>query len=404
MRKKIATIAISLIAAVTAACGSKEEAAAEKVPTVQGVKVETVKSTAVEDFYEAVGTVRSKTTSVLSSKVVGNVVAVHVREGERVRAGQRLIEIDDRDAAAQLRKAQAGGREAEDALPEVDSAIRAAASAQAAAEANKALATSTFNRYKALLERRSVSQQEFDEVQARYKAATAEADRANQIYQSLLAKKNQVLARMDQAKADVASAQVSLGYARVTSPIVGIVTAKQAEVGVLATPGVPLITIEDDTRYRLEAAVEESQIGKIRLGEQARVQIDALGSGELTGRVAEIVPAADPASRSYTVKIDLPAEAGKDGARPMLRSGLYGKVRFVTGQKQTITVPQQAIIQRGQLVGVYVVDQSSIARLRLIKTGKQYGDRVEMLSGINDGDRIIVEKVEAVSDGMMVRE
>jgi RND family efflux transporter MFP subunit len=403
MKKEIAIIAISLIAAVAAACGTEEQAA-DQIPTVTGVKVETVKSSAVEDIYEAVGTVRSKTTSVLSSKVVGHITAVRVREGDRVRAGQLLIEIDDRDTVAQLRKAQAGTREAENARHEIESAIRAAEAAQTAAEANQALAASTYTRFQALLQRRSVSQQEFDEVQAKYKAATAEAERAQQILASLHAKSNQVLARMDQARADVASAQVYVGYARVTSPMNGIVTAKQADIGVLAAPGVPLITIEDDSHYRLEAAVEESQIGQIRPGDQAHVRIDALGSTELVGRVAEIVPAADPASRSFTVKIEWPAETGQTGARPMLRSGLYGKVRFTVGHKPAITIPQTVIIERGQLVGVYVVDQSNIARWRLIKTGKHYGDRVEILAGIKDGDRIVVENVGAVSDGVMIRE
>lgn len=403
MKKKLAIITLSLIAALSISCGEKPEAEAT-IPTVTGVKIETVRPAAVEDAYEAVGTVRSKTTSVLSSKVVGHITAVHVREGDRVRAGQLLIEIDDRDTLAQLRKAQAGTREAENARQEIESAIRAAESAKAAAEANQALAASTYTRFQALLQRRSVSQQEFDEVQAKYKAATAEAERAQQILASLHAKSHQVLARMDQARADVASAQVYVGYGRITSPMAGVVTAKPAEVGVLAAPGVPLITIEDDAHYRLEAAVEESQIGKIHLGDQVRVRIDALGQGEIAGRVAEIVPAADPASRSYTVKIELPVETGRTGARPMLRSGLYGKARFSVGQKPAITIPQKAVIERGQLVGVYVVDPSNIARLRLIKTGKQYGDRVEVLSGINDGDRIIVGNVEVVSDGVMIRE
>jgi multidrug efflux pump subunit AcrA (membrane-fusion protein) len=399
MKRKIAIITISLVAVMTASCGKNEEAAAEKLPTVQGVKVETVKASPIEDFYEAVGTVRSKTSSVLSSRVMGNVIAVHVREGDRVRAGQLLVEVDSRDTQAQLGKAQAGLREAENALDEVERAIRAADSAKSAAEANKALATSTFNRYQALRERQSVSAQEFDEVQAKYKAATAEADRANEMRASLVAKKNQALARIDQAKADVATAQVYVGYARVTSPINGIVTAKQADVGVLAAPGVPLITVEDDARYRLEAAVEESQIGKIHQGDSTQVKIDALAEQVLVGRVAEIVPASDPASRSYTVKIDLPTEATVP-----FRSGLFGKARFLIGQKQAVTIPRQAVVERGQLVGVYVVDQSGIARLRLIKTGKHYGDQVEVLSGLNDGERIAVENVAAVSDGVRIRE
>ena len=402
MRTKFAIIAISVIAAVAASCRGKDEAAAEKAPTVTGVKLQTVRAAPVDDLYEATGTVRSRTTSVLSSKVMGTVRAVHVREGDRVRAGQVLVEIDDRDLAAGLRKAQAGLREAENALDEVERAIAAAQSATAAAEANQALAASTFARYRALRERRSVSQQEFDEVQARYKAATAEAERAGQMLASLRAKKNQVLARIDQARADIAAAQVTVGYARVVAPINGIVTDKHAEVGMLAVPGAPLVTVEDDAHYRLEVTVEESSVGKIHPGDPAQVVIDAFGDRELTGRVAEIVPAADPASRSYTVKIDLPMEGGKDGTPSLLRSGLYGRARFTVGQKQTLLIPQRAIVHRGQLIGVYVLDESNIARLRLIKTGKPYGERIEVIAGLSEGERIVVEKVGAISDGTRI--
>lgn len=402
MRTTSALIAIGVIALAATSCGEKKEAAAEKVPTVTGVRLQTVTAVPVEDFYEAAGTVRSRTTSVLSSKAMGTVRAVFVREGDRVRAGQVLVEIDDRDLVAGLRKAQAGLREAENALDEMERAIAAAESAKAAAEANRTLAASTFARYRALLERRSVSQQEFDEVQARYKAATAEAERESQMLASLQAKKNQVLARMDHARADIAAAQVMVGYARVTSPINGIVTAKQAEVGMLAAPGVPLVTVEDDAHYRLEVTVEESQIGTIHPSDPVRVVIDTLGDRELTGRVAEIVPAADPASRTFTVKIDLPMEGGKDGARPILRSGLYGKARFTVGRKQALLIPRQAIVERGQLIGVYVVDESRIARLRLIKPGKPYGDRLEVVAGLNEGERIVVENVGTISDGTRI--
>src|SRR5512139_1404907 len=108
MRKRWIVICIVFFAILTTSCGKKEEAAIEKPTTVQGVKIETIKSSPVTEDYEAVGTVRSRTTTVLSSKTVGNILAVHVREGDRVRIGQLLIEIDDRDARAQLQKAQAG--------------------------------------------------------------------------------------------------------------------------------------------------------------------------------------------------------------------------------------------------------------------------------------------------------
>jgi len=386
---------ILLLAVMITSCGKKEEVALEKPATVQGVKIETVKSTPVSEDYEAVGTVRSKTTTVLSSKTMGNILAVPIREGDRVRTGQLLIEIDDRDTKAQLQKAQAGLREVQAAQEEIEQTIRAAESARDAAEAGRSLALATFTRYKSLLDEKSVSRQEFDEVQAKLKVAEAEVDRANRMLQALLAKKNQVHSKQEQVRADITSAQVYVGYGRILSPMDGIVISKQAEIGLLATPGVPLLTIEDNSHYRLEVSAEDSMLRKIRLGTPVQVSIDALGPQEVSSRVSEIVPASDPGSRSSTVKIDL--------SQPGLRSGLYGKARFSVGQKQAIQVPQKAILQRGQLVGVFIVDPSDVVRLRLIQAGKTYGDRTEVLSGINDGDRIIVEGLEKVKEGDRVQ-
>jgi RND family efflux transporter MFP subunit len=402
MRKRITWILIGLVAFGMAACGKKEETAPEKIRTVRGPKVEAVQTSQMEEVYEAVGTVRSKMASVLSSRITGQILAVHIREGDRVQAGQLLMEIDSREAAARLQKAQAGAREAQEMLEEVERNIQAAESAKRAAEANKTLAISTFNRYKTLLERRSVSPQEFEEVQARHQAAIAEADRAEENHRAILAKKEQVLARMEQAKAEVNQAQIAVGYAQIVSPIDGLVTAKQAEVGTLATPGLPLATVEDDTRYRLEAVVEESQIGKIRAGTTVRVGIDALGPMEWLGRVVEIGPATDPASRSSIVKVDLPQQADRARGRQILRSGLFGKALFSIGQRPALTVSEKAVMVRGQLQEIYVLDKENIARLRLIKTGKPYGQRVEILAGLREGERIVAEGVEAVSEGSRV--
>jgi multidrug efflux system membrane fusion protein len=402
MKKNLSLFLALILIIGVSACGKKEEKTPEKVAVVTGVRVETVKASTQEDVYEAVATVRSKTTSVLSSRIMGTIVAIHVKEGDRVQPGQLLVEIDNRDAAAQLKKAQAGLREAEEMLQETERMIQANESAKTAAEAEQSLAASTFNRYQALLERKSVSQQEFDEAQARYRGKTAEVERTKEMVRSMQARREQVLARIDQAKAEISQAQISVGYGRIQSPLQGIVTQKQAELGILAAPGTPLLTLEDDARYRLEAAVEESRLGKIRLGDSVRVSIEALGDQEWTGRVGEIQPTADPASRSSLVKIDLPESLIKKAPGGILRSGLYGKARFVVGKKGILTIPHKAVFQRGQLVQVFVVDSSQIARLRLIKTGKIYGDRIELLSGLGEGEKIVVEGGERVNDGNRV--
>jgi len=392
-------IAMILLVFFATGCGRKEGGVSEKPSTIQGAKIETVRLSPVKEEYEAVGTVRSKTTSILSSKTVGNILAVHVREGDRVQTGQLLIEIDDRDSRSQLQKAEAGLREVLEGLEEVGQNVHAAEAAKAAAEAGKSLAMVTFSRYKALLEQKSASQQEFDEVQAKMKIAEAEADRAGRMLQAVMAKKSQMLAKVEQAKADVTRAQIDVGYSRITSPMDGVVVSKQADIGLLAAPGVPLLTVEDNSRYRLEVSVEDSVLGKIRLETPCQISIDAVGPEEFSRRVTEIVPASDPGSRSSTVKIDLLDVKGSTGSRAVLRSGLYGKARFPIGQKQILQVPLKAILQRGQLISIFVVDSSQILHLRLVKTGKQYGDRWEVLSGLNDGDRIVVEGIERIKEG-----
>lgn len=403
MRRLITFSFLIGMMAMAAACARKEEIpAAEKKPAVRGVQVDTAQASAVEDLYEAVGTVRSKTGTVISSRIMGTVLKIHVREGDLVRPGQLLVELDDRDAAAHLRKARAGLKEAEDMLAEAEQNIRAAESTRVAADAEKNLAASTFKRYRALYERKSVSLQEFEEVQARFQAKNAEAERAKENLKSLLARKGQAQARIEQARAETAQAQLSQGYTRIHAPIQGIVTAKSVEVGVLAAPGAPLFSIEDNTRYRLEVNVEESLLGRIRLDQPVRVRIDAFGAEEKTGRVAEIGPTADPASRSAVIKIDLPPELSKPGAR-VLRSGFFGRAYFPTGARQVVTLPRKAILLRGQLQGIFVLDPASIARLRLIRTGRSYGERIEVLSGLNPGEKVIVGGIERVVDGSHIQ-
>ena len=396
--KSIAAITFVVMLLFSISCTRKPETT-QTMGVVEGAKIETVQPTSVDDYYEAVGTVRAKTSSVVAARIMGSIVALHVREGDTVRAGQTLIEIENREAGIQVQKSQAGVREAQQGLDEVDRNIRAAESAREAALANERLASSTFKRYQTLFDRHSVSPQEFDEVRAKLEVASAERERADKLLQAVHAKQNQALARIDQAKADVSNARVYVGYAKLSSPINGIVVSKQTDVGYMATPGTPLLTIENNSKYQLEVSVEESQLGTIHLHDQAQLEIEAVGSKELTGSVEEIVPAADPNSRSYIVKVGLPSVSGTQ-----FRSGLYGKARFVSGARQSLAIPKKAITQRGQLTSIFVVDQSGLARLRLIKTGKVLGELVEVLSGLNAGEQIVTEGPATIQDGTRVRE
>jgi multidrug efflux pump subunit AcrA (membrane-fusion protein) len=382
----------------TANCGKKSEPETRLAPpaTVQNVPIAKVTKSSIEDFYEATGTVKAKRTTQVSANMMGRIVSFPFTEGDTVSRGQVLVEIDNRESQTQLQKAQAGLREAQAALVEIDRSVEAANAGVRTAEANKQLAEKTFARFKELYERKSASAQEFDEAQSRLRAATSELERARANVRTILSKKQQISARIEQAKADIAGTKVYEGYGRIVSPVAGIIVKKFAEPGAIASPGVPLLSIEDNSQYLLEAAVEESRSKLIQIGNRVQVRIDAVGQGEFFGTVAEILPSADAASRSYTVKIALPAN-------PLLKSGLYGLARFPVSGKEAITVSQTAIVQRGQLSGVYVVTPDGIAQFRIVTTGKTADGTVEILSGLSEGDEFVSADVNRVGEGAKVR-
>lgn len=400
MKKKFILILVVTISLFSLAnCGKKEESEKKtETPLAEPLNVPTAKVTlgSMEDFYEATGTVKAKTTTQVAANMMGRILSIPVSEGSSVSRGQVLVEIDNRESQPQIQKAQAGIKEAQAALIEIDKSVEIAKAAIKTAEANKVLAEKTFARFKELYERKSASGQEFDEAQSRLKMATSEVERAKANIPAILSKKEQINAKIQQAKADIAGINVQQSYSKITSPVSGIIVKKFAENGAIASPGMPLLSIEDNSQYRLEAAVEESQSKLMQIGKRVNVKIDALGEGEIFGVVSEILPSADAASRSYTVKIDLPTS-------PLLRTGLYGLARFPIAGKSAIMIPQTAIVQRGQLSGVFVISPDGIAQLRVVTIGKTADGLVEVLSGLSEGDEFVSADIHRVNDGVKVR-
>jgi RND family efflux transporter MFP subunit len=236
-------------------------------------------------------------------------------------------------------------------------------------------------RYRMLYDKKSVSPHEYDEVKARLAAAKARRDAAH--------------ANSEQAEAAVAEANTAVGFTRIRAPFDGLVVAKLIDPGAMAAPGVPLLIIEDPRRFRLEVTVDESQIAAVRPGAEVPVTLDSLGSQVITGKVAQIVPAADPASRTFTVKIDLPSN-------PQVRSGIFGRAGFPLGERQSMRVPQTALLHRGQLDAVYVVGKDEVASLRYVTLGKAGGNDVEVLSGLDSGERIVAQAGDRELSGKRV--
>jgi RND family efflux transporter MFP subunit len=361
-----------------ASCGGEpaRRAAQPQAPPIQ-VQVAAVSTVDWNASYEATGTVRARTTATISSKVMGYVQQVSVQVGDHVDQGQLLITLDARDLDAALRQAEAGRASVESAIPELENAT-------AAAKANLDLAQATFKRMEELAAKKSISNQEFDEASARLKSAQANYDMAR-------SRRTQLTSRMAQAEQEVRTAGIMRDYAKLAAPFAGVVISKTVEPGNLATPGAPLLTIEQDGLYRLEASVDESKLASLRVGQAVEAVIE---DRKLSARVSEIVPSVDAASRTYTVKLDLPAMA-------QLRTGMFGRAFFPLGAQKVVVAPLTALVSNGQLESVYVMEDG-VAHTRMVTTGRRGGDIVEILSGLNAGETVVRMLVPGLQDGSRV--
>jgi RND family efflux transporter MFP subunit len=342
-----------LVAPFLLAGCSRSAPVASAPPTAQAQLVQSTAAQAAGSI-AATGTLHARETATISAQIPASIRRVLVQPGDRVRAGQLLVTLD---------------AEAQDAaLNEAGHAAAAAHLQQMAAESDAALARETLARYRILQQQKSVSPQEFDEVEKRAQAAQLRMESYE--------------AQSQQARAAVSGARTQLGYTALRAPFNGVVTARLADPGTLAAPGVPLLQIDRDGPLQVYTTVDESLIESVRLGMKVPVSVDSVGAGALSGTVAQIVPAADPASRSFLVKLDLPAEKG-------LRAGMYATVRFPGAARSMILAPQSAVVLRGSLDCVYALDAQGAAQLRYVTLGNRHGDQVEILSGVAAGEKLV---------------
>lgn len=362
------------------ACGEGEKKKPAEV-SAAAIPVTAVPATAETwpGLYEATGTVRARTSSSIAARVMGYVREVKVQAGDRVREGQVLVTLETRDLDVSARRAEAARESVKSSMPEAESAI-------AAAKANLDLAQVTFGRMQELFQKKSISNQEFDEASAKLKAAQAAHEMAR-------ARRGQLNAKLAEVEQEVSSAEVSRSYAQVVAPFSGVVTARTVEPGTLAVPGTPLLSVEREGALRLEASVDERRLAEIRVGQAVSVTLESIGR-TMESRVAEIVPSVDAASRAYVVKIDLPPTAA-------LRSGVFGRAVFQSGSRMVVTIAAAALTERGQLQSVMVAD-GGVARTRLVTVGQRLKDRVEVLSGLSEGERVIVPVPRELRDGARV--
>ena len=364
--KRLILITLPILLA-SAGCSSQKTQPAGPTETVRNVAVIKTVTAGVPDVFATIGTVRAYETTQLSAQMTGNITSVSVREGDAVKRGQVLATVDPAQAQASLERSQA--------------ALSAAQHESAAAETERALTESTLKRYDTLFQRKSVSPQEYDEIKARYQSAVARAEAAQ--------------AGQQQAKASFAQAQTAFGYTKVRAPFDGVVTERRVDPGFLASPGMPLLTVEASGRYRLEVDIDEASLRFVRLGSSIPVSLDAYPDKQLSGKVTQIVPAADPNTRTFLVKIELPSDS-------VLRSGLSGRARFSRGERYATLIPHTSVVNRGTLKVVYVLGPDQIASLRYVTTGDTFGDQLEVLSGLSAQETVVTSPADRELGGKRI--
>jgi multidrug efflux pump subunit AcrA (membrane-fusion protein) len=372
-----ASVVVALMGVALPACSGDTPPPPGERPPIS-VEVATAAMADLAGTFEAGGVVQARTTATLTARILAPVREVRVAPGDRVRAGQQLITLDARDLAAHAQGARAGALASEQS-------VTAAAAEQQAAEAALVLARSTHNRIASLHARRSATAQELDDATGALRAAEARAAGA-------AARAEAAQSGVESARAARDAASTTASFATITAPFDGIVTEKMVEPGNMAAPGTPLLRLEDTRGFRLDVRVDESRVGQVSVGATVPVLIDT-GSGgaptTISGTVAEIGRAVDADARAFLVKITLPESAG-------LRSGMFGRAQFSGQTRRALTVPADALVHRGQVTSVFVVDDNT-ARLRLVNVSG-----TEVLAGLAEGEVVIVAPPPAVTDGSRV--
>lgn len=350
----LALTTIIVAVATQLACGGgreHEDVPREPAPTLRAA-IATAERTELADDVEVTGTVEPWQRVSPGTKILGTIERFLVQEGDAVHAGQPLARIESRDLEAAVSQAQA---------------------AIAMAEARLDNARAWHQRIVRLQERGSATDKALEDAVAELRVAEA---------------------GLEQARADRATAGVTLEYARIDAPIDGWVTARRAEAGDMATPGMPLLVIEDLSRVKVVARVPEGALVGIAVGTPVQVRIDVL-AGAYPGRIDAIVPAGDPASRTFAVKVHL------DNADGRIRSGMFARVLLPGDSRPVLTVPTTAVVTRGQLQGVWTLEDG-LARIRWVRPGRLLGDRIEILSGLEPGDRYLPAPPPATVEGARI--
>lgn len=369
-----------VVALAVAACGEREAAqTSEPAGGPLAVRIVAAEATDIANRFEAGGLVAARTSANVSSRLLASVRDVRVRAGDRVRGGQVLVALDDSTLEAGSRQASAGVRAAEQAL-------EAARGDEAAARAELVLAEAWNNRMATLRQQNSSTLQEVDEAVARLASASARAGVAR-------ARVDQAGAALEAARAAGEVASTTAAFAVVTAPFDGVVTETMVDPGDMAVPGVPLLRLDRAGGFEAHVRVDEARALSVNVGDRVSLTLQS-SSAPVEAPVVEISRAVDVDPRTFLIKLALPGQAA-------LRAGTFVRARFQGTVRSAVTVPSTAVTRQGQVATVFVVEDG-VARLRLVRPGVVDGPRVEIVAGLEAGERVVAAPPPALRDGRAV--
>jgi RND family efflux transporter MFP subunit len=323
----------------------------------------------VAEFVTVVGNLIGESTVDVVPRLAGRIETVNVRMGDRVARGQVVAKMDDRDIREQVSQASAN-------LEVNHATVRTRESDLKSAE-------NTLQRQKNMMTSGLTTKQNFEDADARYNSALAQLDVAK-------AQTSQTLARIEELK-------VTLGNTSVLSPVDGFVSRRNLDPGAFAGTNSPVVSVVAIGTVRLVANLVERDFRRIRPGMPASVDVDAFPGEQFMGKVSRVAPSFDPATRTAPMEIEIP----NPGFR--LKPGMYARVSLtVDRQADALTVPRAALLDIQGQRGAYVIDQM-VARFRPVRTGIQDADRVQILEGLNEGDRVVTTGALAIKDGERIQ-
>jgi RND family efflux transporter MFP subunit len=333
------------------------------------VETAVVKKGSVAQQLTGVGNLVGDATVAVVPRAAGRLMDVYVRLGDRVNRGQRIAKIEDNEILEQVRQAEASQEVSQATIRQ--------------READLKLAETNLERSRNLFARQLLPKQTLDDTEARYQAAVAQLDLAR-------AQNTQSNARLDELK-------INLANTNIISPVNGFVARRAVDPGAFVGNNAPVVDVVDISRVRLVVNVIEKDLKQLQTGDATNVEVDAYPGETFTGRIARVAPVLDPQTRTAPIEIEIPNGDFR------LKPGMYARISITTDErKETLVVPANAVVDYSGRRGVFLANEDSTVAFRAVRVGIEEASQIEVLDGVEEGDRVVTTGAAALTDGATV--